>query len=121
MTSATLESKVYQTKAGTKTHYLQTGDPYGSLIICLHGLGGSVNTFKQLLQFIPKTYNLILVDFPGFGNTPLSNPEPLTIGGHVSDLGDLVAFLQAGSNGHAEGNKVRLARHKMLSHIFCRS
>jgi pimeloyl-ACP methyl ester carboxylesterase len=102
-----LSSHFYTTKASTKTHYLQTGDPAGRLLICLHGLGGSIETFRSLIQFIPKTYNIILVDFQGFGKTPLTfKSEPLSIRGHVSDLHDLITYLQAHKNGLEREDKV---------------
>jgi 3-oxoadipate enol-lactonase len=107
MASTTFTSKFYTTTRGTKTHYLQTGNENGTLIICLHGLGGSVNTFKTLVDFLPISYNTVLVDFQGFGQTPL-NPatEKLSIPDHVSDIHDLVTFLQTGANGVASGKKV---------------
>jgi pimeloyl-ACP methyl ester carboxylesterase len=111
MPSHSFESKFFTTSRKTKTHYLQTGNRNGQLVICLHGLGGSVNTFKPLVPYLPIQYNIVLVDFQGYGQTPLtSRTEPLSIDGHVSDLHDLVAFLQTDSNGHAEGRKVRAAR-----------
>lgn len=84
MVSPMLESKFFGTSNKTKTHYLQTGDSNGQLIICLHGLGGSVSTFKPLVPSLPKKYNIVLMDFQGFGQTPLtSNTEPLSFSGHV--------------------------------------
>jgi pimeloyl-ACP methyl ester carboxylesterase len=104
-----LISHFHTTKNSTKTHYLQTGDPSGILIVCLHGLGGSVNTFKSLVNFLPKTYNIVLVDFQGFGQTSLtSKTEPLTISGHVSDIHDLITYLQAPKNGLEREDKVRI-------------
>jgi pimeloyl-ACP methyl ester carboxylesterase len=107
MATPSFESKFHVTASGTKTHYLQTGDQNGKLIICLHGLGGSVNTFKSLIPSLPETYNIVLVDFQGFGETPLTSAtKPLSISDHVSDVDDLVAFLQSDSNGNAKGGKV---------------
>jgi pimeloyl-ACP methyl ester carboxylesterase len=116
MATPTFESKFFTTSRNTKTHYLQTGDRNGRLIICLHGLGGSVNTFKPLVPYLPSHYNIVLVDFQGYGQTPLtSKTEPLSIDGHVSDLYDLVAFLRTDGNSHAEGGKVSTT--KRTSHI----
>lgn len=108
MASLTFDSRFYTTSRNTNTHYLQTGHRAGPLIICLHGLGGSVDTFKSLVPLLPHRYNIVLVDFQGFGKTPLtSKTEALSIDGHVSDLHDIVSFLQADSNGVADGRKVR--------------
>jgi 3-oxoadipate enol-lactonase len=106
MASASFASKFFTTTKGTKTHYLQTGDKNGTLLICLHGLGGSVNTFTSLVKYLPEKYNIVLVDFQGFGKTPLrSKTEPIIFGDYVPDLHDLVTFLQADS-GSVEGSKV---------------
>jgi pimeloyl-ACP methyl ester carboxylesterase len=100
-------SNFHTTSNGTKTHFLQTGEESGQLVLCLHGLGGSVNTFRSLANRLPQTYNIVLVDFQGFGQTPLnSKTEPLTIGGHVADVHDLITFVQGASHGVAEGRKV---------------
>jgi pimeloyl-ACP methyl ester carboxylesterase len=110
MISPTFESKFFTTSKTTRTHYLQTGNRNGRLIICLHGLGGSVNTFKPLVPYLQEQYNIVLVDFQGYGQTPLtSKTEPLSIVGHVSDLYDLVTFLQTDGDSHAKGGKVRTA------------
>ena len=111
MVSPMLESKFFGTSNKTKTHYLQTGDSNGQLIICLHGLGGSVSTFKPLVPSLPKKYNIVLMDFQGFGQTPLtSNTEPLSFSGHVSDVHDLITFLQRDNNGNAKGGKVCITK-----------
>ncbi|KAL8366364.1 hypothetical protein RB595_004913 [Gaeumannomyces hyphopodioides] len=90
-----LTSCYFETSAGTKTHYLQSGPPAGSLLVALHGLGGSTNTFVPLLSAVPHTFRTALVDFQGFGKTPLADAsKPLSIAGHVADLHDLVASLQ---------------------------
>lgn len=108
MATPTLHSKFFTTANGTKTHYEQTGDPEGPLLIGLHGLGGSTETYYPLLPHLPTTYNTILVDFQGLGKTPLTSPEkPISISGHVSDLHHLVAHLQATGSDAAKG-KVRI-------------
>ncbi|KAH8681923.1 Alpha/Beta hydrolase protein [Xylariales sp. PMI_506] len=116
MASPTLTSKFFTTSSGTKTHYLQGGDENGTLVICMHGLGGSTNTFSPLAKVLPDTYNVVLVDFQGYGQTPLtSKTEPLTIPGHVSDLHDLVTFLQTDSQGVAKGSKLVVVGHSLGS------
>ena len=69
------------------------------MLLCLHGLGGSSDTFTNLLPYLPQTYDITLVDFPGFGKTPL-NPShaKLSVVGHVADLGDLIVALQGASS-----------------------
>ena len=113
MIARTLTSSYFKTTSDTNTHYLQAGDPSGPLLICLHGLGGSTETFSPLVPSLPPTYNIILVDFPGFGKTPLAGVrEPLSVEGLVFDLADLIASLRGSSNGSAS-SKVVIFGHSL--------
>jgi 3-oxoadipate enol-lactonase len=95
MTTQTLKSSFHTTSGGTKLHYLQAGCAYGSLLLCLHGLGGSAETFTPLLPYLPTSYNIVLLDFPGFGKSPfIPKSTTVTVASHVTDLGELIAALQ---------------------------
>jgi 3-oxoadipate enol-lactonase len=88
-------SHFHLTTAGTKLHYLQFGSTEGPLLLCLHGLGGSRDTFLPLLPVLPKSYKIILVDFQGFGKSPLiKSPNTISVARHVADMGDLIAAVQ---------------------------
>jgi pimeloyl-ACP methyl ester carboxylesterase len=107
MIARNLTSSYLTTASGTKTHYLQGGNPSGPLLICLHGLGGSTETFLPLVSSLLQTHSVVLVDFPGFGKTPLTeSARPLSIEGHVADLGDLIASLQGTSSSPASSGVV---------------
>ncbi|CAI6340531.1 unnamed protein product [Periconia digitata] len=98
MTGQALDSNYHSTATGTKLHYLQTGNATGQLILCLHGLGGSSDTFLPLLPHLPAKDNIVLVDFQGFGKTPLTkSPNIVTVANHVADVGDLITALQRNS------------------------
>ena len=113
MIARTLTSLYFKTTSGTNTHYLQAGDPSGPLLVCLHGLGGSTETFSPLVPFLPQAYNIVLVDFPGFGKTPLAGVrKPLSVEGLVVDLADLIASLRGSSNGSAS-SKVVIFGHSL--------
>lgn len=90
-----LTSHFHLTTAGTKLHYLQLESTEGSLLLCIHGLGGSTDTFLPLLPSLPQIYKIILVDLQGFGKSPvIESPNAISITRHVADMGDLVAALQ---------------------------
>lgn len=110
MSTPTPASSFFTTPSGTQLHYLQTGTPSGQTLICLHGIGGSTSTFTPLLPFLPQTLNIILVDFPGHGKTPLPKTQPLSIAGHVNDLHHLITSLQTSS---PEAQKVILIGHSL--------
>ncbi|KAF2726992.1 alpha/beta-hydrolase [Polyplosphaeria fusca] len=113
MKSPPLSSSFYTSPSGTKTHFLQSDASTGPLLICLHGLGGSTETFIPLLPSLPQTCNIVLVDFQGFGKTPLAeSSKPLSVPGHVADLSHLIAHLQADS-GPDKQQKIILIGHSL--------
>ncbi|KAL4949141.1 Alpha/Beta hydrolase protein [Aspergillus filifer] len=85
----------HETPNGTKTHYTTVGNPEGTLIIFIHGLGGSTETFAPLYPSLhPGTYRIVCVDLEGFGKTPLSSPNTIpSISRYVDDLESLVVSL----------------------------
>ncbi|KAI4664711.1 uncharacterized protein J4E79_003009 [Alternaria viburni] len=113
MIARTLTSSYLKTTSGTDTHYLQGGGLSGPLLVCLHGLGGSTETFSPLVPFLPQAYNIVLVDFPGFGKTPLAgSASPISVERLVADLGDLIASLQGRPNSSAS-SKVIIVGHSL--------
>jgi len=95
MIARQLVSSHFTTTSGTLLHFLQGGEPSGPLLICLHGLGGSTETFVPLVPSLPQTYNIVLIDFQGFGKTSLADPRKhVSIAGHVIDLSDIIVSLQ---------------------------
>lgn len=101
----------FPTKNQTKLHYAENGNPDGKLIICLHGLGGSIETFSSLLPSLESTYRIVRMDFEGLGKSPLLSPS-LSIAQYASDLSDLVSYTQR--NGHSS-SPVVLIGHSLGS------
>lgn len=55
-------------------------------IVLLHGMGSAATAWKPLVPLLQSHYNVISVDLPGHGNTPLEknqSMDPLTIGNLV--------------------------------------
>lgn len=95
MNPLTLTSSYYTAPSGSKLHFLHGGSATDPLLVCLHGLGGSTETFLSLVPFLPRAHRIILLDFPGFGKSPLANPtKPLSVDSHVADLDHLITSLQ---------------------------
>ncbi|KAL2205936.1 alpha/beta-hydrolase [Sarocladium strictum] len=94
--SGDLQSSFLITPAGHKLHYLSTANKEATPLICLHGLGGSTNTFLPLRSQIPENFRFIAVDFPGFGQSQFSkSAPPISVSSYVADLHHLVTSLQA--------------------------
>ncbi|KAL3299766.1 alpha beta hydrolase fold protein [Colletotrichum asianum] len=114
MTTSAPTSCYITASSGTKTHYLLAGDPSGPPLVCLHGLGGSTETFQRLLPVLPSSYKIALVDFQGFGKTPLvDQTKKLTIAGHVADLHDLLTSLQESSQKQCKTSKTIITGHSL--------
>lgn len=119
MAKQTPESKYHTTRTGTTLHYLQTGTSLGPLLLCLHGLGGSSETFIPLLPHFPTNRNIVLLDFQGFGKTSLNQSAgPVSVAKHAADVEELIAALQGAQDarllretviiGHSLGTMVAL-------------
>lgn len=90
---ATSSSDYFVSGSGTNIHYIAS-DRTGPLVILLHGLGGSTDTFRTLIPSIPPTYRAVAVDIEGFGKTPLNASQTLSFPRYVADLHDLITHLQ---------------------------
>ncbi|KAI2478155.1 MhpC hydrolase or acyltransferase [Pyrenophora tritici-repentis] len=113
MIARQLDSSYFTTSSDTKLHYLQGGEPSGPLLICLHGLGGSTETFIPLVPSLPQTYNIILIDFQGFGKTSLADPSrKISITGHVVDLNEFVTSLQKPPSA-SNASKIAIIGHSL--------
>ena len=51
--------------------------------LLLHGLGASSVTWVQIMEGLAQHGPVVAVDFPGFGRTPVSADDPLTVQGYV--------------------------------------
>ena len=98
-----MKSNFVSTPGGTKYHYLEAGSKSGPLLICLHGLGGSTDTFTSLVPRLPDSYRIILIDVPGFGQSPPPTERP-TVARYVGDLDYVIKSLRK-----ADGDQVRIS------------
>ena len=101
MAGGNSNSNFFHCQTGTQTHYTSTGNKTGPLLIALHGLGGSTETFAPLIPHLPlHKYNVICVDFEGFGKSVWTNSH-ISVPRYVADLDELVSHLQ-GPTLHAD-------------------
>lgn len=54
------------TKSGLHCETYGSGDP----VLCLHGLGASTHSWRELIEPLSKEYKLFLIDFKGHGASP---------------------------------------------------
>src|SRR3546814_23544 len=87
----------------------------GSAVLCIHGLGGSSNTWSPLMPSFSR-FRAIRPDLPGSARTPLTN-SALSINGFVDQLAQLLADLKIESvhiAAHSLGTIV--AQHFAVKH-----
>ncbi|EEA21192.1 hypothetical protein TMatcc_001195 [Talaromyces marneffei ATCC 18224] len=111
-----------QTSNGTKVHIIEAGNQLGPLIILLHDLGGSTETFTPLLPYLyPETNRLVSVDLEAFGKTGLSSPDVhISIPRYIDDLDSIVASLQGSErkqDGEDSPRKIVIIGHSLGSTI----
>ncbi len=54
---------------GLMTNYQKIGN--GKTVVFLHGWGDSAKTFEALINILPKKYEILTLDLPGFGGSQL--------------------------------------------------
>src|SRR4051794_22584925 len=50
----------------------------GDAVVCVHGLGGTSNTFTPLMEAMAR-YRVVRIDMPGSGRSAAAMPGALTI------------------------------------------
>ena len=80
----------------------------GETLVCVHGLGGSTNTWYPQARVLKRDLRVIAYDLAGSGRTPVR--DGISVAGHVDDLFGVVR--------NAGGSKVHLAGHS-LGAVIC--
>ena len=79
----------------------------GPAVLMVHGLGGTSNFYQVQADDLAKRFQVIRVDLPGAGRSPLAGP--VTIESHADDLAALLGELGIGTAavvGHSVGTLV---------------
>ncbi len=61
--------------------------------LLVHGLGGSSVTWVEVMEGLSEHGPVVAVDLPGFGRTPITDDDPLTIEGYVAFVLDVANAL----------------------------
>lgn len=67
-----LEHKYVDLDNGIKMHYVQTKNKSTEYVVCVHGFAGSWHHWLYMAELFNYTYNLILVDLSGFGQSSIN-------------------------------------------------
>lgn len=102
-------------------HYKQTGN--GHPVILLHGWGTSLDLFEDLQQALSANFQVISVDFPGFGQSD-EPPESWNVDQYTDFLEEFLNKLQIKKPillGHSFGGRVSIKyadRHQDVHKII---
>lgn len=81
----------------------------GSPHLLVHGLGGSSVTWVEVMDGLSEHGPVAAVDLPGFGRTPVSDDDPLTVQGYVAfvlDVADALGWESFTLHGNSMGGLV---------------
>ena len=76
----------------------------GNVLVAVHGLGGSTNTWYPQSQVIRRDVRVVAYDLAGAGRTPVA--ESISIESHVADLLDVVKSAASGAPVHLAGHSM---------------
>ena len=76
----------------------------GDVLVFVHGLGGSTNTWYPQAQVLKRDLRLVAYDLAGSGRTPVH--EGMSIKSHVQDLLEVVQKVGSGARVHLAGHSM---------------
>ncbi len=97
-------------------NHIMLGD--GQDIIFLHGWGGSIDSFRGVGEYFSSNYRCTLVDFYGFGDSPL--PRVLTLENYVNGVEEIIekySMRDVVLVGHSFGGRVAMLMASKNSNI----
>jgi pimeloyl-ACP methyl ester carboxylesterase len=60
---------------GIKWHYVDEGDPNGSVVLFMHGLPEGWYSWSKVLPLVDHSYRLIAIDMKGYGRSDLQDAD----------------------------------------------
>ncbi len=79
-------SGLCSTQTGLHCETYGDGDP----VLCLHGLGASTHSWRNLIEPVSQQHELILIDFRGFGASPKPRDKHYSILEHADLIYQLI-------------------------------
>jgi len=95
---------------GLRVHVIRSGDERLPRLLLVHGLGGSVESWVDVLDHLSRGFHLIAVDLPGYGQSEKPDAS-YTIESFADFVCALIEQLKAGSlilAGHSMGGMIAM-------------
>lgn len=96
---------------GIHVHFFTGGQPSGPTLVGLHGLASDARQWQEMTSPFAHTHRLVLLDFPGFGNSNMPTEFSYSYEHLANVVLDLISTLQLGRVtllGHSMGAAVAL-------------
>lgn len=77
--------------------------------LLVHGLGGSAVTWIEVMDGLSERGPVVAVDLPGFGRTPITDDDPLTMNGYVDfvlEVADALGWSSFTLHGNSMGGLI---------------
>lgn len=103
-TAYSLPESKFETVAGVKVHFVDTGPRDAPAVILVHGFASSLHTWESWRNGLDDAYRVIAVDLPGHGLSRVPENETISTAYYVetvdalADELDLDSFTIAGSS-----------------------
>jgi 3-oxoadipate enol-lactonase len=106
-TMSAISRTYYHTTSNGSRIFVEECGSGPSLMVLMHGLGGTTNTFQPLINRFASSFTMLRFDFPGSGSSSFIDPP--TIPQFVSDLSSILQV-----RGQTEDNPI-LVGHSLGS------
>lgn len=96
-------------------HVQETGD--GPTLILLHGAGGSVHSYRDVIPLLGREYHVVAIDLPGQGLTQLGARHRCGLDTMATDVAALIAdqqWVPEAIIGHSAGGALALRLSQLL-------
>ncbi len=97
-------------------HVQEAGE--GPTVILLHGAGGSVHSYRDVIPVLARDYHVVAIDMPGQGLTQLGARHRCGLGAMAKDVAALLSqqqWIPLAIVGHSAGGALALRLTQLLS------
>ncbi|MBD7962799.1 alpha/beta fold hydrolase [Fictibacillus norfolkensis] len=91
--------------------YFDHEDPHAKVVVLVHGFLSSTVSFRKLLPYLTKTYKVLSIDLPGFGQSEKSTSFVYKLSNYgqlIIDFLDVLNIQNAILIGHSMGGQISM-------------
>ncbi|MDW8021196.1 MAG: alpha/beta hydrolase [Nitrososphaerota archaeon] len=95
---------------GLRIHYIESGEAGKPKLLLIHGLGGSIESWREIFNELSKSFHVVAMDLPGFGKSD-KPPLPYAVdyfADFICRFMESTGFQPATLIGHSMGGMISL-------------